>query len=162
MLTPSLGLRRWFADWDFIENGQNICFPDSAVLKALHGVLHDDSTTVVDCSTGQCNGLDAEGTTNGYSDNQHCGVRIRGPTGSQINLHMAAMNLENGAAACAAGWGGDCTRDDIDYVDIFDGPNDSAPLIARVTGDITDAVNDHDSFTSTGRNMYVKFNTDGG
>jgi hypothetical protein len=32
----------WFADWDFVENGQDICHPDSAVLRTEYGVIHDD------------------------------------------------------------------------------------------------------------------------
>eukprot|EP01044_Picomonas_judraskeda_P034518 COSAG03_NODE_14354_length_467_cov_0.975543_2_plen_81_part_01 len=35
----------WFADWDFVENGQNICEPDSAVLRSDFGVLRDDDPT---------------------------------------------------------------------------------------------------------------------
>ena len=53
-------------------------------------------------------------------------------------------------------------EDCFDYVEIRDGHDENAPLIARVTGDATDQINTHDTFTSTGRNMWVKFHTDGG
>ena len=33
----------WKADWDFITNGQDICHPDTAVLRDPTGTLHDDS-----------------------------------------------------------------------------------------------------------------------
>lgn len=39
-----------------------------------------------------------------------------------------------------------------DYVAIYDGPNERSPLLARVTGEITDEINAHDTFTSSGRN----------
>jgi hypothetical protein len=45
----------------------------------------------------------------------------------------------------------------IDYVAVHDGVDANAPLIRRVSGDITDQINSHDSFTSTGRNMFVLF-----
>ena len=163
----------WFADWDFVENGQDICHPDAAVLTDPHGVLHDDGTGAsVDCSVSDCSHNDAGAGVNGYDSNLDCGVRIRGPRGSTVNLHISAMNLEGPHT-------GTCSRqnparpdwcecdpmedaDCFDYVEVRDGRNANAPLLARVSDDITDAINSHDTWTSTGRNMFVKFHTDGG
>ena len=49
-----------------------------------------------------------------------------------------------------------------DYVEIYDGRDASAPLLAHVTGVVTDARGAQDSFTSTGRNVFVRFVTDTG
>lgn len=105
------------------------------------------------------------------ADNLDCGVRIRGGRGSTINLHFTAMNIESATyGSCAdpatrQSWC-DCDvatdANCVDYVAIYDGPNEHSPLIARVSGEITDEVNQHDTFTSTGRNMFVKFHTDSG
>ncbi len=76
----------WFADWDFVENGQNICEPDSAVLRSDFGVLRDDDPT-----NGQ---VGAGSVGNGYMNNADCGVRVRGGPGSTINFHLVQMNLE--------------------------------------------------------------------
>jgi hypothetical protein len=32
----------FFGDWEFVEQGEDICHPSAAVLHASHGVLHDD------------------------------------------------------------------------------------------------------------------------
>ena len=97
----------WFADWDFVENGQNICAPDSAVLRDARGVLRDDDPVNVQ--------YQSTAATNGYMDNADCGVRIRGPSGapgrgSTINFHLVQMNLETGGA-CAPGG--------CDFLDIY-------------------------------------------
>ena len=145
-----------------MENGQDICKPEAAVLIASRGVLHDDTVdTHVDCSKGGCNSLDKNGHKNGYKDNANCGVRIRGPKGSVVNLHMAAMNLESCARAHSVGYRGKCDRDP-DRIEIYDGANANARKIREISGDITDAANQHDTFTSSGRDMYVRFVTDGG
>ena len=153
----------WFADWDFIENGQDICKPEAAILTDAHGTLHDDVVNKhVDCSKGGvCNHGDKAGQNNGYRDNARCGVRIHGPKGSIVNLHMAAMNLESCARARSVGYRGQC-RMDPDRLEIYDGPNARSKLIARWSGDITDAVNTHDTVTSSGRDLYVRFVTDAG
>jgi hypothetical protein len=141
----------WFADWDFVENGQNICAPDSAVLRAHHGVLRDDEVATSDFGGGNM----------GYRDNADCGVRIRGDAGSTINFHLVQMNLEangdlpgGGGTACAAGG--------CDYLEVFDGRDANAPLLAHFTGRPTDQVLGGDTVTSTGRDMYLHFTSDEG
>eukprot|EP01047_Picozoa_sp_COSAG01_P046767 COSAG01_NODE_4416_length_5047_cov_4.569523_5_plen_390_part_00 len=90
-----------------------------------------------------------------------------------MNLHFTQMNLEGGTnGLCGHSVGsmqqlnchtgchlqGGCG----DYIEIYDGRDATAPLIAHVTGVVTDARGAQDSFTSTGRNMFVRFVTDTG
>jgi hypothetical protein len=150
----------FFADWDFVENGQNICDPDSGVLRAQHGVLRDDDTVQ----------QGAYGTTPGsagYLDNADCGVRIRGGARSTINFHLVQMNLEgDGNGICDPAHpqyiGHSCDENGGDFLEIYDGRDATAPLLARVNGQPTDQVLLQDSFTSTGRDMYIHFTTDSG
>ena len=75
----------WFADWDFLDNGQDICHPDAAILTDSLGVLHDDGQAgSSSCQTAGCGGADATGAINGYADNLDCGVRIRGGPGTSL------------------------------------------------------------------------------
>ena len=56
----------WIADWDFIENGQDICHPDAAVLRDPHGTLHDDAPGgAVNCQNGGCGSGTGGGAANG-------------------------------------------------------------------------------------------------
>lgn len=148
----------WFADWDFVESGQNICEPDAAVLHDEFGVLHDD-----DISTA--NSYEEGGT--GYGDNLDCGVRIRGGKGDTVNLHIVQMSLEgDGYGICDPNHpqyiGHSCDENGGDFLYIYDGRDDTAPLLAQLNGSPTDARLAQDTFTSTGRDMYVRFTTDSG
>ena len=127
----------WEAHWDFVENGQDICEPDSAVLRTVKGVLHDDD--VVNVGSGS-----QTYENPGYGDNLDCGVRIRAPQHGTVNLHVVQMNLET----------------NFDYLKVYDGRNADAPLLASLTGQPTDQVLTQDSYTSTGRDMFVQFTTD--
>ena len=140
----------WIADWDFIENGQDICHPDAGVMTDPGGVLHDDAPARVNCQNGGC-GTTGDSAATGYGDNLDCGVRIRAPKGSTINLHFTQMNLEAGTANYAG-----------DYIEIYDGRNEHGTVLAHVTGDVTDDRIQRDTFTSTGRDVFVRFVTDGG
>lgn len=146
------------ATWDFVENGQNICEPDATVLRSAHGVLHDDDTT-----TASGYGPDGDG----YGDNLDCGVRIRSGEGGTVNLHIVQMNLEgDGNGICNPDdpnyIGHSCDGNGGDFLKIYDGRDANAPLLAAVNGQPTDAVLTQDSYTSTGRDMYVHFETDQG
>lgn len=148
----------WFADWDFVESGQNICEPDAAVLHDEFGVLHDD-----DISTA--NSFEEGGA--GYGDNLDCGVRIRGSKQSTINLHVVQMSLEgDGYGICDPAHpqyiGHSCDENGGDFLYIYDGRDENAPLLAQLNGSPTDAVLEQDTFTSTGRDMFVRFTTDAG
>lgn len=75
------------ADWDFIENGQDICHPDAAVLREARGTLHDDAPGgAVNCQNGGCGSGTGGAEANGYGDNLDCGLRIRAPKGQTINV----------------------------------------------------------------------------
>lgn len=150
----------FFADWDFVENGQNICDPDSGVLHAQHGVLRDDDTVQIG-AYGNTPGSE------GYLDNADCGVRIRGGVHSTINFHLVQMNLEgDGNGICDPSSpqyiGHSCDENGGDFLEIYDGRDATAPLLARLNGQPTDQVLMQDSFTSTGRDMYIHFTTDAG
>lgn len=160
----------WIGEWRFIENGVNICHANAGVLRNAHGVLHDDMVGNRHCTTARdCGGTDGKGgkDQNGYSDNLDCGVRLRAKKGETINVHFTQMNIEGKGA------GGLCDHDippmkkidcskGGDFVTIYDGRNSHAKVIAKVTGDITDSRISADSFTSTGRDMFIRFTTDAG
>jgi hypothetical protein len=153
----------FMGSWDFVSNGQNICQPDSPVLTAHRGVLHDD-----DVSTGTSyeNGV-AQQHNQGYGDNLNCGVRIRAPPGATVNLHIVQMNLEgDGNGICDPHSphyiGHSCNGNGGDFLKIYDGRDAHARLMASLNGQPTDSVRIHDTFTSTGRDMYVHFETDSG
>jgi hypothetical protein len=150
----------WLASWDFIDNGQDICHPDTAVLRDPHGTLHDDDPAGnVQCTNpNDCGGV---GGDNGYSDNLDCGVRIRAPKDSTVNIHFTQMNIEGGNTGLCATGQIDCSTGG-DYVEIYDGRNAHAPLLGHITGDVTDDRIQADTFTSTGRDMFVRFVTDEG
>ena len=150
----------WLARWDFIENGQDICHPDTAVLRSPHGSLHDDDPAGgVHCNSPTACG--AVGGDNGYGDNLDCGVRIHAPKDSTVNLHFTQMNIEGGNVGLCATGAIDCSQGG-DYIEIYDGINAHAPLLGHITGDVTDDRLQADTFTSTGRDMFVRFVTDEG
>eukprot|EP01052_Picozoa_sp_SAG31_P001665 SAG31_NODE_56_length_29726_cov_41.443312_15_plen_465_part_00 len=148
----------WFADWAFVEDGQNICDPDAAVLHAHHGVLHDDDVSTA--TSYQSGGA-------GYGDNLDCGVRIRAPKHGVVNFHILQMSLEgDGYGICdennAQYIGHSCDDNGGDFLYIYDGRNADAPLLGQLNGMPADAVYQQDTFTSTGRDLYVRFETDSG
>ncbi|WP_154859498.1 BspA family leucine-rich repeat surface protein [Cyclobacterium xiamenense] len=104
-------------------------------------------TTTAYCSGGSTftdeSGSFSDGSVEGnYLNNQSCSWLIE-PSGTDnfiIELSFSAFELEN----CC------------DYVRIYDGTSDEAPLLGEFNGtDLPDAVR------STGRSMYVTFSTDG-
>ena len=150
----------FFADWEFVEAGENICDPSAAVLRANHGVLHDDDPTDV---------VSQSEYTTGYGNNLDCGVRIRAGKGETVNFHFTEMNLEggntfhngvrqDGSPQTCEDFGSQ--EEACDWVFVYDGRDASAPLLGTFTGDMTDAVAGPDSVTSTGRDLFVRFKTD--
>ena len=108
-----------------------------------------------------------QGSSEGYGDNLDCGVRIRGDKGSTVNLHIVSMNIEgDGNGICNEAneqyIGHSCNTNGGDFLEIYDGTSADAPLLGRINGQPTDAVLARDSFTTTGRDMYVHFTTDSG
>jgi hypothetical protein len=148
----------WYGTWDFVENGENICSPSAGVLHTRSGVLHDDDTQTV--------GAYRPGS-NGYGNNLKCGVRLRAQKGDTVNLHIVQMNLEgDGNGICDPHSpqyiGHSCNGNGGDFLEIYDGRNEKAPLLAKMNGQPTDQVLKQDTFTSTGRDMFVRFVTDNG
>ena len=146
------------SDWDFVENGENICEPSAAVLRTEQGVLHDDDTSTA---------TSFEQGGSGYGDNLDCGVRIRGGKGATINLHVVQMSLEgDGYGICDENneqyIGHSCDDNGGDFLYVYDGRDENAPLLAQLNGSPTDQVLMQDTFTTTGRDMYVRFTTDAG
>lgn len=117
------------------------------MLHDTYGVIRDDDPSN-DGITGT-----------GYLDNADCGVRIRGAAHSTVNFHLVQMNLEgmgNGIGDTT------CAPNGCDFLDIYDGRNANAPLLAHWTGQPTDQVLGGDTVTSTGRDMYLHFTSDAG
>ena len=138
------------------RSGQNICKPDSSVLTSKHGVLRDDDITGQSIKDG-----------NGYGNKLDCGVRLRAPRGGKVNFHLTQMNLEgDGNGICDPHSkhyiGHSCDGNGGDFLEIYDGRNKHAKLLAKLNGQPLDAVLKQDTFTSTGRNLFVRFVTDGG
>lgn len=139
------------------------------MLRESPGTLHDDAPGgAVNCQNGGCGSGTGGAAANGYGDNLDCGVRIRAPKGATINVHFTQMNLEGGTnGICGQTYNQynqiDCTQPGGDYVEVFDGRNERAPSLSNhLTGDVTDDRIVLDTFTSTGRDLYVRFVTDAG
>jgi hypothetical protein len=67
----------------------------------------------------------------------------------------------NGEAILCANGQLDCSSGG-DYVEVYDGNSAHAPLLGHLTGDVTDDRLQADTFTTTGRDMFVRFVTDEG
>ena len=153
-------LALFLTDCLHLQNGQDICHPDTAVLRDAHGSLHDDDPAGgVHCATASDCG--AVGGDNGYSDDLDCGVRIHAPKDSTVNIHFTQMNIEGGNTGLCANGQLDCSSGG-DYVEVYDGNSAHAPLLGHLTGDVTDDRLQADTFTTTGRDMFVRFVTDEG
>ena len=157
----------FFGDWEFVEQGEDICHPSAAVLHAAHGVLHDDDPTDGNVVAGD------NTYQQGYGDNLDCGVRIRARKGETVNIHFTEMNLEGGntfhnGINAETGQPNTCAdfgADACDFVYVYDGTDANAPLLGTFTGDMTDnghSLAEIDTVTSSGRNVFVRFKTDGG
>ena len=77
------------------------------------------------------------------------------------------MSLEgDGYGICDPGSpnfiGHSCDENGGDFLYIYDGRDDTAPLLAQINGSPTDQVLVQDSWTSTGRDLYLRFTTDAG
>merc|ERR1712166_1450367 len=104
---------------------------------------------------------------NGYGNKLDCGVRLRAPRGGKVNFHLTQMNLEgDGNGICDPHSkhyiGHSCNGNGGDFLEIYDGRNKKAKLLAKLNGQPLDAVLKQDTFTSTGRDMFIRFTTDNG
>jgi Zn-dependent metalloprotease len=83
---------------------------------------------------------------NNYCNNMNCAWLIQPPQAQKVTFNFTAFNLENASTD---------GKSIFDAVEIYDGINDSAPLVGRFTGStIPNAV------TSTGGSLFVKFFSD--
>ncbi|WP_296685827.1 CUB domain-containing protein [Flavobacterium sp.] len=83
---------------------------------------------------------------NNYCNNMNCSWLIQPPQANTVTFNFKEFNLESASSD---------GKSIYDAVEIYDGSNDSAPLLGRFTGSsIPNAV------TSTGGSMYIKFYSD--
>jgi Zn-dependent metalloprotease len=83
---------------------------------------------------------------NNYCNNMNCAWLIQPPQAQKVTFNFTAFNLENASTD---------GKSIFDAVEIYDGINDSAPLLGRFTGStIPNAV------SSTGGSLFVKFYSD--
>jgi hypothetical protein len=161
------------ADWHFVQNivdvGTGIC-PAAAVLTDMHGTLHDDDGEMgtVDCTALSCGSTDNAG----YADNQNCYTTIRAPEGDFVRFTFTQMNLEGpqqpgsvwqkpGCQPCTDPRG-------CDYVALYDGGDESAPLIGTYSGHHLgwngggsgNAEDYLPSVVSSGNELHIRFITD--
>ena len=66
--------------------------------------------------------------------------------------------IENFVSAGSEG----CDDNGGDFLYVYDERDENAPLLAQLNGSPTDQVLMQDTFTTTGRDMYVRFATDAG
>ena len=149
----------FYADWHFIQQivelaGSGIC-PVAAMLTEAHGTLHDDERAGVDCSAA-CN--TEQGVGAGYSDALDCFTTIHASTGSQVKLTFTQMNLELTGCHPDSGPGMGCPDGGCDYVALYDGADESAPLIGKYSGQ--PAPEDLPVIVSSGQDLHLRFVTD--
>ena len=83
---------------------------------------------------------------NNYCNNMSCSWLIQPPQANTVTFNFKEFNLESASSD---------GKSIYDAVEIYDGTNDTAPLLGRFTGSsIPNAV------TSTGGSMYIKFYSD--
>jgi Zn-dependent metalloprotease len=89
---------------------------------------------------------DGSGASNQYCNFMNCSWLIQPPQAKTVTFNFTAFNLQNASAD---------GKTIYDAVEIYDGTNESAPLLGRFTGStIPNAV------TSTGGSLFIKFYTD--
>ena len=127
---------------------ENICTGADQVVTSETGTLSDDQTgETIDCTQGGCNGLDTG--HNGYGDNLDCGKHIQAPIGSVIELTVVYIALETSPSQC--------DEPGCDFITIYDGPNARSPVLGKFSG-----TDNPPPMQSTGRDMFVRFQTDAG
>jgi hypothetical protein len=82
---------------------------------------------------------DSGGEAGDYIDNEDCSLNLISCSGTSITFNMEELNLEPG----------------YDYLYIYDGPDNTAPLITQYNGNDIQS-----SFTSTGNTIHLRFYSD--
>ena len=127
---------------------QNICAMGGSTLVSETGTLSDDQTgPQIDCTQGGCSSYDTG--SNGYGDNLDCGKHIQAPIGSVIELTIVYIALETSPSQC--------DEPGCDFITIYDGPNARSPVLGKFSG-----TDNPPPMQSTGRDMFVRFQTDAG
>lgn len=104
---------------------------------------------LTDCNTFPCNGVfyDLGGPNNSYYNNSNYSLTIA-PTGaSHVSIEFTEFDIE-------AGSGSEC---DYDYIEIFDGPNTSAPSL----GKYCNTTGNPGIINANGNALTVLFHSDG-
>ena len=97
-------------------------------------------------NTSDSGGISDGSGANNYCNNMNCSWLIQPPQAQKVTFNFTAFNLESASTD---------GKSIFDAVEIYDGINDSAPLLGRFTGStIPNAV------SSTGGSLYVKFYSD--
>lgn len=97
-------------------------------------------------NTSDSGGISDGSGANNYCNNMNCSWLIQPPQAQKVTFNFTDFNLENASTDGKA---------IFDAVEIYDGINDSAPLLGRFTGKtIPNAV------SSTGGSLFVKFYSD--
>jgi Zn-dependent metalloprotease len=97
-------------------------------------------------NTSDSGGISDGSGANNYCNNMNCSWLIQPPQAQKVTFNFTSFNLENASTD---------GKSIFDAVEIYDGINDSAPLLGRFTGStIPNAV------SSTGGSLFVKFYSD--
>ena len=146
-----------------VGGGYGIC-PVAAVLTEAHGSIHDDDGDDlghgVNCQQMSCGSTDNAG----YLDNMNCYTTIQAPAGELVRFTFTQMNLEGpgqkpGCMPCTDPRG-------CDYVALYDGEDEQAPLIGTYSGHRLGWSAEGGgegylpSIVTTGSNLHVRFITD--
>ena len=87
-------------------------------------------------------------------DGLNCYITLQAGGDSQVELAFTQMNLEGtNHAGC-----GRCPEGGCDYVAVFDGPDETSPLLGHFTGNPAQMP----TVVSSGNTMHIRFMTDSG
>ena len=104
-------------------------------LTASHGIIADDRP-------GQSTDSHA------YSNDLSCHAHIRAEEDETVILQFTHLNIEDPDTTSCTGHAGD-------FVTVYDGADDTAPVLGRFTGTALPP-----AVRSTGSDMYITFSTD--
>lgn len=127
----------------FISDYLNVSQGFSANYTSI-GSAYCSGVTVLNSSDS---GLISDGSgENNYCNNMNCSWLIQPPQAQKVTFNFTAFNLESSSID---------GKSIFDAVEIYDGTNESAPLLGRFTGSTIPS-----ALTSTGGSLFVKFYSD--
>lgn len=151
------------------QSGDNpdvdVCDSSASPITLPSGTIHDDEPdSGVDCVDDDLTPTEIESCgdgsdhTYGYGNNLDCGVALHAGKNQVITVVFAQLNLEGGPRLeNGIPLPGPCDDPGCDYISIYDGADDNAPLIGQYTGH-----NIPMPITSRGQDLFVRFQTDHG